>query len=391
MKTKKHIYWVILLIAVFSLNCSACRNQSENDARSAISLSAPETASGEEAGTAGGKEVLKITDCAGREVEINRYAKKVVDLTYGDGIRTLVELGAQNTLVGMSDMDHDLFDPEDKFSACFIIVRNVAPELRNVMNVGNHKEPNVQLIMSVEPDVIFMQRDLKQLADTLQKQTRTPVVCLGAHGTLDLEIFRIAGKILGREERAEELIAFSRSRIKKVTAVTDDIPEEEKPRVFFWVRPFIDDPRTDGNYEPLEAAGAINVAADAVIKPNEMFKISKEQIAAWNPEIILRHTGSKDRTVEEGWHTIESILNEPVLQGVRAVKDKKVYPTEGYQRGWDPATGITEVLYLAKIIYPERFTFLDVEKEGNEILEKFYGVDGLYTEMVDFLHLYDWD
>jgi hypothetical protein len=46
---------------------------------------------------------------------------------------------------------------------------------------------------------------------------------------------------------------------------------------------------------------------------------------------------------------------------------------------------------MAKLFYPEEFKDLDVEKECNEILERFYGNDGLYTEMSAHYDLYRWN
>ena len=42
-------------------------------------------------------------------------------------------------------------------------------------------------------------------------------------------------------------------------------------------------------------------------------------------------------------------------------------------------------MYLAKIFYPEKLKDLDLEKEGNEVFEAFYGADGIYTEFADDL------
>ncbi len=399
---------VILLLTAFCLGLAGCQAITENSENEAPASEASSTASdaaneaestdgtGAEAESVDGGGVITVTDYAGREVVIEKYAERIVDLTYLDGVRILVELGAQDTLVGMSNMDHDIFDTESGMSTSFLIVPKVAPELKDITNVGDYKEPNAQLVMSLEPDVVFMQKDMGELADTLQKQINIPVVCIGGDGSLDFELYRLAGQIVGKEERAEELIAFAQEKIRMVTDTTDNIPENEKPRVFFWVRPMIGDPRTSGDYAPLQLAGALNVAADTVVKPHESYKITLEQIAAWNPEIIFKHTFRIKTDVEgqeegDGWRTIESILNDPVLQGVQAIEESKVYPTKAFMRGWDPATGVTEVLYLAKILHPDKFSDLDVEAEGNKILEKFYGLDGLYTEMTDSLDLYSWE
>jgi iron complex transport system substrate-binding protein len=44
------------------------------------------------------------------------------------------------------------------------------------------------------------------------------------------------------------------------------------------------------------------------------------------------------------------------------------------------------MMHMAKIFYPDKFKDnLDLEKEGNEIFKRFFGEDGLYTEMADDL------
>jgi iron complex transport system substrate-binding protein len=67
-----------------------------------------------------------------------------------------------------------------------------------------------------------------------------------------------------------------------------------------------------------------------------------------------------------------------------------VYYTKGHFIGWDPATGLAEAYYMAKLFHPDKFKDLDVEAEGNLILKEFYGVDGLYTWLLENSDLYRW-
>jgi hypothetical protein len=59
--------------------------------------------------------------------------------------------------------------------------------------------------------------------------------------------------------------------------------------------------------------------------------------------------------------------------------------------GWDPATGLTETFYMAKLFHPDKFKDLDVEEKNNEILERFYGADGLYTWLLENYDFHRWD
>lgn len=83
------------------------------------------------------------------------------------------------------------------------------------------------------------------------------------------------------------------------------------------------------------------------------------------------------------WLTVDEIKNNQIVKG-------NAYKLKGELSGWDMATEATEVLYVAKILYPEKFKDLDIEKESNEILKKFYGLEGLYTDMSEQLQLYQW-
>jgi len=38
---------------------------------------------------------------------------------------------------------------------------------------------------------------------------------------------------------------------------------------------------------------------------------------------------------------------------------------------------------MAALFYPDKFSDLDVEEECNEIFKEFYGVDGLWTWIVE--------
>lgn len=337
-------------------------------------------------GTLAEDSITKVVDCAGREVEIKGEVNRIVDLTFLDGVRTLVELGAQDCLVGMSEMDHQAYD--GTLSHCYVIVSQAAPELKDIANVGDHTDPNIEMILSLKPDVVFVCWNMGEYAEMLEKQLNIPVVCVSCYGSFTYDVFEIVGKVVGEEKRAQELIEFTKNKLQKITSITNEILGSEKKRIYYYARPYIGDPRTNGHYEAFEIAGGKNVAAQGKNVPYGVFKVSREQIAVWNPDYIFKHSCTvKDM---KGWHTIETIKQDEVVRATKAVKNDNVYPTRGHMRGWDIATEAAEVFYLAKILYPDKFVDIDVEKEGNEILEKFYGIKGLYSDMSKKVGLYEW-
>lgn len=170
------------------------------------------------------------------------------------------------------------------------------------------------------------------------------------------------------------------SELSKVTDVTSDIPEDERKTGYI---AFARDPLiTLGHVDPLESAGVINVATKGF--QTVWYPVNIEQLIMWNPDIIIIHCLHKII----GNYTIEDILNDPQWQNLDAVKEGRVYNVIVGYYGWYPATAIINVMQIAKIAYPELFSDLDVEKEGNEIYKVMYGVDNFFTDLVDIYNLY---
>ncbi len=320
-----------------------------------------------------------ITDCAGRDVRIPERVEKIVDLALLDGIRTMVELQIADRLVGINDcVKNFMYGEEGSTFGCWFVPPKVAPQLKNKLSVGTCREPNVEFIRSLEPDLILAYASYAELADILEEQTGLPVVCIDASGCLDFKMLRLVADIMGKQRRAEALITYAEGKVEKIVRMRSHLDETKRVKVFFWGWPVQDAPKTIAPYDPIDLAGGLNVALQAGARPYEIYDITKEQLAVWNPDIILLQWWTRKKVGVR----IETILSDPALQTVSAVKSKRVYYSRSFMKGWDPAMGLCEILYLAKLFYPDLYCELDVEKEGNEILQRFYGVDGLYSDFL---------
>ena len=327
---------------------------------------------------------MVVTDQYDRTVTLYRPVERIVPIS-ATIARGLVELGGVDKFVGANTAH--------AYAEDYIYV--VAyPQLLELPSVGSG-QTNLESIVSLKPDVVFSGMD----ADLIQDKTGIPTVGLGTtyHSyKTTFDRYELASKIIGAEERCEELISFADEEIDKITEVTSEIPDSERVGVYllFWA----DITKTHCTVDsPIEMAGGINVASN--ISAPELYSgtgiitVSKEQVIKWNPDIMLIHryqTKEKHGSWGPGL-TIEDVLSDPDLQSITAVKNGTVYYIRNGFMGCSPSTGIAESFYQAKLFYPEKFKDLDVEKEGNMILERFYGVDGLYTWMVEHCGLYNWE
>ena len=331
----------------------------------------------------GKEKELTLVDMGDRTVTVPRPVERVYAHSV-HGTRTVVQLGAKDKLIAISASIKKFIYGEPGKSKYFSPLHRAAPELEDLPAAGSYKDPALEFILSLKPDVVLAS---PSFADTIQENTGIPVVADAVvGGDLSFKMHRVIGKAVEREKEAEELISYVNEELNTLTEVTSQIDDSEKPKVYV---AHLHGAKSIENvmvrYDPIEIAGGINVAKECI--GGYAVTVSKEQIIKWNPDVILM--GSNPSKVHP--ISIEDVLSDPDLQSVNAVKNKKVYYTKGCMMGWDPATVTVESFYFAKLFHPDKFKDLDVEMEDNEILEKFYGVDGLYTEMAEGCDLYRWE
>ena len=315
---------------------------------------------------------LTLVDQADRTVTVPRPIERVVCL-FPQSTRSVIEVGAADKIVGIDI--HSCTYISDEYSGVF-------PEGKELPAVGTYSEPNTELILSLKPDVIFSYAfgPTSDIAKHIQETTDIPVVGTTWHATFDhmLEGIELVGKVLENEKEAEELISYANEETAEVTDVTEEIPEIEKPTVFFVSRLQDGTILTHGEYESVTIAGGILVTEGIgyVPQPGGTIVVSVEDFIAWDPDVIL-----VARSGETPGTSVYDILSDPRFQTMKAVKNRRVnYTLSGFTYVCeDHPRVITEIFIMANIFHPDKFKELDIEKKGNEIFERFYGVDGLWT------------
>ena len=333
----------------------------------------------------GKEKKLTLVDMAERVVTLCRPVERVYAHSV-HGTRTVVQLGAKDKLVAISASIKEFIYGEPGKSKYFSPLHRAAPELEDLPAAGSYKDPALEFILSLKPDVVLAS---PSFADTIQENICIPVVADAVvGGDLSFRMHRVIGKVVGNEKEAEELISYVSERLDELTEVTSGIPDREKPKVYnAHLGPWRNDIlQVMVRYDPIEIAGGINVAGEC---SGYGVDVPKEQIIKWNPDIIL--LGSSPTKERREGTSIDDVLSDPDLQSVNAVKNGSVYYTKGCMMGWDPVTVSVESFYFAKLFHPEKFEGLNIEDECNEILKKFYGVDGLYTWMSEHYSLYRWE
>ena len=318
----------------------------------------------------GREKELTLIDGADRVVTVPRPIERVVS-TSPECIRIMMALGELEKLVAK---------PFHSTRFIFDMYPTVFPESEGLPIVS---EDNPEFILSVEPDVVFMYSPTPDRGNDLQEKTGLPVLSHPWIPTWDstFATMKLVGTVLGNEEEVEDLISYCNEKFDEVAEVTSQIDDSEKPTVFFISRIEGSSILTHAKYDTVGMAGGILVTENLPgesPQPGGSIWVSVEDFIAWDPDIIL-----VSRSGETPGTPVDDILSDSRFQTMDAVVNHKVYYTISGFTYWmnDHPRALTELFIMAKIFYPDEFEDLDLEAEGNEIFERFYGVDGYWTEL----------
>ncbi len=335
-----------------------------------------------------------FTDTQGREITLDEAPQRIITRA-PDEARVVIALGYGDKLIAGEQATKSCLCPmtfDNVAEGCLNCYETIIDgRMPDLPEISTRYDIYFEEIAKLKPDLIFC-GNLKD-AEAFEDKIGCPVVVLGGSGWNFGEdgyydSIRVAAEALDAEEEAEELISFALNKVEMIESVTKNVDPEKKPKVYFASRGagtgFYDPKegrdftRTEPNYDPLVMAGGRNVASE--IEGNTV-NVPLEQIIAWNPDyIFISNSAAGNNT------GLEFIKNSPDLASINAIKEGNVYNCfYPHCRGQPPDRNLLNMMYMAKIMYPEELKDLDLEKEGNEIFKAFLGVDGVFTEYADYM------
>jgi iron complex transport system substrate-binding protein len=310
---------------------------------------------------------ITITDMAERKVTVPFDPKRIICIGPGT-LRLIVYLEAQDKVVGVED--NEKANPGGR---PYWIAH---PELHNLPTCGPggpsgiNKKPDMEAVMSVAPDLIFVTYMDKALADEVQATVNIPVVVLsyGTFANFDETIFssfKVAGKILNRERRADDLVTYMISLKKDLNNRTANIQELEMPSVFvggIGHRGSYGIESTEKDYIPLAWINAINLAEQVEGHIGDHVLADKETLLKLDPEIIFIDGGGL-ALIEEDYRK-----KKHYYHALKAFKNRQVFmllPFNWYMTNIE--TALADSYMIGKILYKDRFEDIDPEKKADEI------------------------
>jgi len=234
---------------------------------------------------------------------------------------------------------------------------NIPEAAKNAELVGTMSSPNVEKILSLEPDLIILRPgmgDQKDLISILKQNDISYIALEYDNFQQYMDVMKLFTDINNRQDIYEETTA----KIKeKIDDIISRVPQDEEPKVLlmFATTKGVSAKLPDSFVgDMLEDLGTKNIAFDAKLSNEEMEIFSMEKVVERDPDFILVQTmGDIEKTKEK---LIKDVESNPAWGSLRAVKEGRYIflPKDLYL--YKPNSRYAEAYEgLAKILYPEIF------------------------------------
>lgn len=230
-----------------------------------------------------------VTDDLGRQILVGKPIDRVVSLA-PSLTESIFAVGAGDKLVGVT-------------TYC-----NYPEEARSKEKVGDTQTPNIERIVALKPDVVFVSTasQLEAFMNTLDDQG-IAVYVMDAKSLNDIfEDLRTLGSLLGTEASANALVADLDKRVKEISV-------SEPVRVFVQIsnEPLFTIGKDSFLTELVAKAGGISVTRDV---PSGYPKLSKETASAMDPDVIILSDSEDNREPNAVFKSSDAVKNGRVYR-----------------------------------------------------------------------------
>jgi len=309
-------------------------------------------------------QAFTVEDMTGRPLEFDKPAERVITIPIPGASIVIAVDGGTARLVGMheSSMQAVLesilgeFFPEAKQIASDVVVAGSPSGFA----------PNVESIAALNPDLVVQwgNRGEDLTAPLDSAGIRTGLILYGNEQQAR-DMIAFLGAATGNSERVEVLNGWRDRTETAITTALSGLADTDKPKVLYLLRARESLTAAGNNtYNDyyIRLAGGVNAAAEI----DGQKPVNVEQIAAWNPDVILLNN------FESGLD-LSPIYNDPILSQTAAARDKRVYrmPMGGYR--WDPPSQESPLtwMWLAEVLHPDQVEF-DLRGEIKSSYETLY-------------------
>ena len=317
------------------------------------------------AGTQPDAKTREFTDSLGRTVTVPGKITKIA--ITGPLSQVYIIPLAGDMLVGVSNAFAS--------DAALYLPAYIAEKTEIGQLYGGKGEMDLEALLAAGPEVVIDIGEPKQNTagdlDALTEQTGIPFIHITATVATAPEAYRTLGRLLDREEKAEELASWGEETYAMIAAMMEKVDADGARKSLLYC---LGDKGTNVMAEGSFHAETVNMMAKNLAVVEEVSfsgdgnEVDLEQILLWDPEYIVFDPASCYDSVGEDAQWME----------LSAVSSGNYYKTPYGPYGWLSSPPAVQrylgMLWLGQLLYPE-YTGYDLQEEVTEYYKLFYGCD----------------
>lgn len=250
---------------------------------------------------------------------------------------------------------------------------------------GGKGEMDLEALLSAAPEVVIDIGEPKKTTaedlTALTEQTGIPFIHIDATVATAPEAYRILGKLLGREEKAEELAVWCENTYAMIAAMMERVDADGARKSLLYC---LGDKGVNviarGSFhgETIHFMSENLAVVEDVVSSGAGNEVDLEQILLWDPDVIIFAPDS----------CYEAIASSEQWQSAGAVARGEYYKTPSGPYGWLSSPPAVQrylgMLWLGELLYPG-YAEYDLQEKVTEYYKLFYGCDlteDMYRELM---------
>ena len=323
-----------------------------------------------------------VTDMIGRQVTILPGSYKRVVCIGAGALRMYSYVGDVNLLCGVEDIDNTTLESRpamfDSVARPYVLayadVFNTLPSC----GVGGPmaQTAEAEKILACDPDIVISEFEDVEKSNALQEQLGVPVITLkaGPNGVFDQAFtgsMELLGKVFAKEQKAQTLVDFIADETAAISEIVSNIPEENKPSVYVcglgnWGT--TNHLMTAENYASFQIANVKNVVSGVGVEGVGALEAEKFVELSQDMDIIIMDAAAVKN--------IKPLYQEDptMFDTCKAWQNGEVYLEMAYNAYYTNfEIALINTWFVAKTVYPELFSDVDMTAKTNEITKVFLG------------------
>lgn len=310
----------------------------------------------------GKQKTATFTDSLGRSVTVPEKITKIA--ISGPLSQVYILPLAGDLLVGVSNA---FAEDAQKYISEEILSKTEIGQL-----YGGKREMDLEALLAADPDVVIdigqAKGSMAEDLDALTEQTGIPFVHIDADIATAAEAYRILGKLLDREEKAEKLAAWCEDTYGNILALMENVDAENARKTMLYC---LGETGTNVIAEGSFHGQIVNLMSrniavvEDVVSSGDGNQVDLEQILLWNPEVIVFSYDS----------CYDTVGASAQWQSVRAIAEGTYYQAPYGPYGWlssPPAVqSYLGMLWLGAVLYPDYITY-DLQEQVTQYYDLFY-------------------